>query len=51
MEQTLSLREAGEYDKKNNLKAKRTGWGKVCDARRDQPNTRKARVLRNRGWK
>jgi hypothetical protein len=39
----MSLREAGAYDKANNLGAKLTGWGIVSKDRRERGISRKAR--------
>jgi hypothetical protein len=39
----LSLREAGEFDAKNGLKDKLTGWGVVSKDRHDRKVSRKAR--------
>jgi hypothetical protein len=43
----MSLRECGASDKAKNLKAKLTGWGMVCKARTNHPQSRRLRVIRN----
>ena len=45
--QTLSLADAGEFDGKNGLKEKLTGWGKICKLRAESGNSRKARIKKD----
>lgn len=40
----MSLRQSGQNDHKLGLKAKLTGWGKICKLREGKPFTRKARA-------
>jgi hypothetical protein len=39
--QKLSLSEAGKFDFANGLKAKLTGWGKVCKQRAGQGRSKR----------
>lgn len=41
---TLSLREAGKFDKEIGAREKLTGWGKVCKDRHVRGVSRKARI-------
>ena len=46
--QQLSLSEAGQFDYKNNLKNKLTGWGRICKERAAKGVSRKARIQRRK---
>jgi hypothetical protein len=41
----MTLRECAQYDKKNGLKEKLTGWGIICKDRKDRGISRKERRL------
>lgn len=41
---TMSLSECGRYDKQHNLKAKLTGWGKICAERAAKGLRKRKRV-------
>lgn len=45
----LSLRQAGEFDRQNNLAARLTGWGAICKARHAAGTSRRARIAQRKG--
>lgn len=41
----MTLKECAQYDRKNGLKEKLTGWGIICKDRKDRGISRKERRL------
>ena len=47
----LTLSQAANFDKTNNLKARLTGWGKISKERAEKKISRRARIALKKGSK